>query len=219
MISKQEMLQLRSAFVIFYPSCFVASGAPKRPLKIGIKQDMLARARQEFPGLGHRHIRSFLTDYTSGKHYFECCREGVARVDLDGAFSGFVTRQDAEFADRCLLLIKQRKNPVHARFPTGPQSIGEIAAKVVNDVMPASYSEWAQKNRTAVAEAFGVPSALLQAPPETLEERLARLESAQYAASMSNNFYYTDGSKARDDAEIADVRRQIAGQKIVAHAR
>lgn len=236
-VSKQEMLQLRSAFVIVYPSCFVPSGATKRPLKIGIKQDMLDRARKDFPGLTHRHIRSFLVDYTSGKHYFECCREGCARVDLDGTFSGFVTKEQAEFSAQCLDLIKQRKSPLRARFPRGPKPIVDLARKVISEALPTSYVEWAAAQHRAsvvgnglpveakrvspsagvmthVLDAYGLIPEHIVRPPETLEERLARLESAQFASSMSNNFYHSDGSKARDDAEIAAVKRLIANQTI-----
>ncbi|MCB5201693.1 hypothetical protein LH464_04270 [Neorhizobium sp. T786] len=39
------------------------------------------------------------------------------------------------------------------------------------------------------------------------EAALARLTNAQYAATMSNGRYYTDGSKTRDDHEIAEARR------------
>jgi hypothetical protein len=42
------------------------------------------------------------------------------------------------------------------------------------------------------------------------EEALERLETAQYCAAMSNGRYYSDGSKARDDADIAKAKATLA---------
>lgn len=42
------------------------------------------------------------------------------------------------------------------------------------------------------------------------EATVARLENAQYCASMSNGRYYTDGSKARDDAAISEAKTRLA---------
>ncbi len=42
-----------------------------------------------------------------------------------------------------------------------------------------------------------------------LESTLERLETFQFSASMSDSRYYTSGRKARDDAEIRDVRNRL----------
>jgi hypothetical protein len=46
-----------------------------------------------------------------------------------------------------------------------------------------------------------------------LEAKVARLETAQFSSSMSNGFYYSDGSKARDDIEIKQARDALAEAK------
>lgn len=46
-----------------------------------------------------------------------------------------------------------------------------------------------------------------------LEAKVARLETAQFASSMSNGRYYSDGSKARDDTEIKQARDALAALK------
>ena len=49
---------------------------------------------------------------------------------------------------------------------------------------------------------------------------LERLERAQFAAERSDNFYFSSGRKAKDDAEIRKVRAELAeleaGSKLVA---
>ncbi|MGZ2374939.1 hypothetical protein ACVI3U_002842 [Sinorhizobium medicae] len=42
-----------------------------------------------------------------------------------------------------------------------------------------------------------------------LESQLERLERYQFAAEMSDSRYYTNGRKARDDAEIKRVRARL----------
>lgn len=42
------------------------------------------------------------------------------------------------------------------------------------------------------------------------EDALARLETAQYCAAMSNGRYYSDGSKAKDDADIAKAKAKLS---------
>ncbi|OHV73356.1 hypothetical protein [Ensifer sp. LCM 4579] len=46
-----------------------------------------------------------------------------------------------------------------------------------------------------------------------LESELERLETYQYAAAMSDSRYYTNGRKARDDAEIRNVRARLNAAK------
>jgi hypothetical protein len=46
-----------------------------------------------------------------------------------------------------------------------------------------------------------------------IEAKIARIETAQFASSMSNSRYYTDGSKARDDAEISAAKDALNAMK------
>lgn len=215
-VSKLEMNQLRTAMVHEYPNCFVAPGLAKRPLKIGIKRDLLKDAREKFPGLSHRHISAFMTDYVTGIHYFQACRKGAVRVGLAGMFSGFVDDDAAEYAKACIELLNAGKRiPNPKRDPAGPVQVGEaLFGAPTADPLVLSYEQWAEMNRKHMADVMGVPAAKMGIPDDfvpmpTLEEELERLKYYQYAASMSDNWYHSSGRKAQDDARIADFERRI----------
>lgn len=59
----------------------------------------------------------------------------------------------------------------------------------------------ARKARRALAK---------MAPLERKRAELDRLQRAQFAAERSDNFYFTSGRKAKDDAEIRKVRVELA---------
>lgn len=231
-VSKLEMNQLRTAMVHEYPNCFVAPGLAKRPLKIGIKRDLLKDAREKFPGLSHRHISAFMTDYVTGIHYFQACRKGAVRVGLAGTFSGFVDDDAAEYAKACIALLNAGKRiPNPKRDPAGPVQVGEaLFGAPTADPLVLSYEQWAGMNRKHMADVMGLPARVIGLDaaatsgmaimrldgsivtatiPLTLEQELERLKYFQYAASMSNNWYHSDGSKAKDDAAIAELERRI----------
>lgn len=83
---RQHLNELRHILVALFPNCFSASGNPKPPLKIGIKEDLMAAC----PDLSKRKAKEFLADYCTGPNYWASIAIGGNRVDLDGNPAGIV---------------------------------------------------------------------------------------------------------------------------------
>ena len=179
----QEIKQVRTALSLAFPNCFAAKGGKKKPLKIGIRADVMAEARAAFPALSRRLIDACLRDYCGGQNYLKCTVKGATRVDLHGNFAGFVTADEAKHALEMLARAAKAKasRKTVKRPDIGAQAVGVIADAVL------SRAERLMK----------------------LRADLARLETAQYAASMSDNWYFSSGRKDRDDAQIRAVADEI----------
>lgn len=91
-----------------FPLAFPKKPASKVPLKIGIHKDLLQHA--EKLGLSETEIRAALKKWCKGKRYMECMVAGAVRVDLQGHEAGFVSKEEASFADK-------RRSPVQRRAP------------------------------------------------------------------------------------------------------
>ena len=113
--TKQEILQVRTALCIAFPKTFAAKGGVKKPLKIGIRQDLMSVAREQFPGLSRRLIDACIRDYCGGHNYLKALRKGASRIDLNGAFSGFVTADEQNHADQALRTLKALKKKGQAK--------------------------------------------------------------------------------------------------------
>ena len=183
-LSAAEMQQVSAAMAMAFPNCFSTAGATKRPLKLGIKADLLSRARAKFPSMSRRHIIGFLNRYTSDDLYAACMRKGVVRVDLDGNFTGFVTDVAADYQRMKKEIKKARRRAA--------------IEKQNRDPMDALVSGLALSGYTA--------------KPETLEEKLARLEHWDFSNSMSDNFYSSSGRSAAAKDEIEKVKAEIAAR-------
>lgn len=85
----------RALLVEHFPKCFAPKGEPKRPLKVGIHEDIKAR----LPELAQRSLFIALADYTSGSSYLGAMTDGATRVDLDGEPAGIVTADAAHFVE------------------------------------------------------------------------------------------------------------------------
>jgi ProP effector len=88
-----------------YPLAFPKKPAAKIPLKIGIHQDLLSDA--EKLGISAEDIRAALKIWCKGKRYAECMEAGVARVDLQGQVAGYVSKDEASYADRSRPLTQE----------------------------------------------------------------------------------------------------------------
>lgn len=116
-VTPAELLQLRAAMSTFYPKCFAPKGGQKKPLKIGIYADLCERARKDFPGLSLRHIKGFIRDYCRGFRYLESLKAGAARVDMDGAFTGFVTKEQETKAKLDIAEMQKRRDAGRRKKP------------------------------------------------------------------------------------------------------
>jgi ProP effector len=77
-----------------YPLCFFREHELRRPLKIGIREDIIA----QHPQLQSSMIVSALHNYTRCVPYWSTLKAGAARIDLDGNVAGQVTFEDEQAA-------------------------------------------------------------------------------------------------------------------------
>lgn len=83
-----------------FPACFSLTGEAK-PLKIGIFQDLAQRLNDD-ETVSKTQLRQALRVYTSSWRYLEATKEGIARVDLDGAAGELIDAAQAEHAQKTL---------------------------------------------------------------------------------------------------------------------
>jgi ProP effector len=77
-----------------FPRCFAVLEARRRPLKLGIDQDI----RAAVPDIDATVLSAALGYYTRSIGYLDGCRVGVPRVGLDGQDSGSVSDGEAAHA-------------------------------------------------------------------------------------------------------------------------
>jgi ProP effector len=77
-----------------YPLCFFREYDLRRPLKVGIREDIIA----QHPELQPSAVVSALQNYTRCAPYWSTLKVGVARIDLDGNVAGQVTLEDEQAA-------------------------------------------------------------------------------------------------------------------------
>jgi ProP effector len=97
-----------------WPKCFSVYEGRRRPLKVGIKQDILAALAKAAPVSKpvRDRIAVALRSYVSNRVYLSRMRAGAARVGLDGKPAGTVSAEEAQHAaDRAaqLALRKQQR--------------------------------------------------------------------------------------------------------------
>jgi hypothetical protein len=89
----------RRALAAAFPACFnrPKSKAPKRPLKVGITADIIARGVTGEDGLplSRNRIERAVRDYCLGTKYRAALVAGAIRVDLDGNPAGIVSPEQA----------------------------------------------------------------------------------------------------------------------------
>src|SRR5262249_39875233 len=112
-----------------YPRAFFVFEMRRRPLKVGIHNDLMAV-------LPWRVLRYALMRYTGNTAYLRALRTGVARVDLQGNVVGTVTADEAAQAQ---LRLATRKQPT-------PRSKPQLAATAL-----ASWQAHKQKKKQAPA--------------------------------------------------------------------
>lgn len=79
-----------------FPSTFPKNPAPKLPLKIGIHQDLLAKAKDI--GLEEAAITEAVKTWCRGTRYWAAIVEDAPRIDLEGQPAGAVSARDAALA-------------------------------------------------------------------------------------------------------------------------
>lgn len=100
---REAIIRDRGLIAGLFPACFAPKRSPKRPLKLGLAEDLVAR-RREF-GWGEWRVRRVLADYCCGFLYLTALAEpGAQRVDLDG---NAVEPVSAEHADAAAAVLRR----------------------------------------------------------------------------------------------------------------
>lgn len=71
-----------------YPKAFPKNPTPKVPLKIGILEDL--QARSEEIGISTEDLQLAIKTWCKSSRYWQACKEGADRLDLDGNPDGVV---------------------------------------------------------------------------------------------------------------------------------
>ncbi|WP_243695581.1 RNA chaperone ProQ [Rheinheimera sp. D18] len=153
-----------------FPACFSLTGEAK-PLKIGIFQD-LAQKLQDDATVSKTQLRQALRVYTSSWRYLESTKEGVARVDLDGATGELIDASQAEHANKVLDESKARAAEKRkAKIAEAKAKQATVAApekpayKKTANKKPATASNQTKVSPTSVKPVVDVPAK----PAVTLE--------------------------------------------------
>jgi ProP effector len=86
-----------------WPQCFVVYARRRKPLKVGIRDDLVAY------GYAKEAVGAALRCYTASSGYLWALKPGSPRVDLDGQAAGVVSNSDAAFASELLAKRRERK--------------------------------------------------------------------------------------------------------------
>lgn len=76
-----------------FPKTFPKNPAPKVPLKIGILEDL--QARSEEIRISHDDLKLAIKTWCKSSRYWQSCKEGASRINLDGNFDGVVESKGA----------------------------------------------------------------------------------------------------------------------------
>ena len=98
---REETLALITLLAERFPACFAIFERRRRPLKVGINQDIIAAV-----GLAPDELGRALRRYTQADGYLAKLRAGAARIALDGQAAGAVTEDEAKAA--AALLAKRK---------------------------------------------------------------------------------------------------------------
>ena len=105
--------QLMLALTTLFPQCFASEASKKKPLKIGIRDDI----SEKFPGISKREISRILHHYTQKSLYLRKIKANADRFDLDGNVCGKITKNEAAIAKnrvRELAIKSQEKSKKNA---------------------------------------------------------------------------------------------------------
>jgi hypothetical protein len=74
-----------------FPRCFFSEEEQRRPLKIGIRNELRAKLPQ---GISHARLKQALYAYTACEAYNKQLISGTERIGLDGDVAGIVTKDE-----------------------------------------------------------------------------------------------------------------------------
>jgi ProP effector len=103
-----------------FPQCFAVYEKRRRPLKIGVHHDILVKLDGAITADELTHALRF---YTRNDGYLRACRQGVARIGLDGEPAGAVSPEHAARAATQLATrrLRQKAKPLAKPEPVKPE--------------------------------------------------------------------------------------------------
>ena len=96
---KQAAIDTITALAEAFPQCFAVFEQRRRPLKLGIHNDVLGALDG---AITPAECAAALHFYTGNYCYLRACREGASRVDLNGGVVGHVSAEEAAHAKQRL---------------------------------------------------------------------------------------------------------------------
>jgi ProP effector len=110
--------EIIAVLATFWLNCFVFYEQHRRPLKVGIRDDLAAAAAGALTPAKIALARH----YTSSLAYLRACHAGADRIDLDGQVVGRVTAHEAAVAATKLAQIRRvilaRKTDIKVEPPS-----------------------------------------------------------------------------------------------------
>jgi ProP effector len=128
-----------------WPRCFALFGHRRRPLKLGIRDDIVAALGG---AITLAELNCVLRCYAANRHYQLAMRSGAPRIDLDGNEAGSVAAEDAAGVQQWLRKREEkaaRRKAAQAQAtpaapaPAAPAPVAEVAPA------PAAAAEAALK--------------------------------------------------------------------------
>jgi len=112
-----------------FPKTFSRFEQRRRPLKVGIRTDILATLDGV---IMPNELAHALSCYCANVHYLDACRPGAARIGLDGEPAGIVTVEEAAHAfDKYTgLLARRARRRASSTAQPKPKSKGDGLAEL-----------------------------------------------------------------------------------------
>jgi ProP effector len=139
-----------------WPNCFAVKFRDRRPLKIGIADDVAAAVEG---AITSEELDAAFAVYTRQTGYLRALRQGAARIDLDGNPAGVVTADQAATARRHFERVLARQS---ARTRARGLAIEEAALKAKAEAEEAKRA--AEESKRAAEIAAGKRKPVLRLP-------------------------------------------------------
>jgi sRNA-binding protein len=101
-----------------FSQCFSLAGRDRKPLKVGISNDLLVAKTD----LSNTELRRALAAYTNSIGYLSKMLEGAARIDLDGEPAGVVTAEEARHAWAKMEALVEARNAASEAQRNDPEA-------------------------------------------------------------------------------------------------
>jgi sRNA-binding protein len=201
--------------IALYPDCFDLN--KPRPLKIGIRQDLLAT--------GHdlKTLRCVIGAYCRRRAYLKAMVAGAIRIDLQGQPAGEVTESDAADARDKLALLKPVKSakPKPEPTPVLPTDAPLTAESIVSGrlELTVKFNELPQPVVVKAGMKIGIQTDTALVVTTLKPKAWKKLEKAQadwsqWVASMTGKLGAQVNSNAGSVVMLEDAAVQVFEKKV-----